>query len=112
MALSSDTSKARETPADGGVEIERSTNDAVAGADQDQGLVAQAAAARADGLAVRRIEPLLAAPLQRNVGRNERFVFEDADLVRENVDVEHSSPRRVGHAVEVAADADHAFVRG
>ena len=38
--------RVRETAADGGVEVERATNDAVAGADQDRRLVAQAAAAR------------------------------------------------------------------
>ena len=61
---------------------------------------------------MRRIEPFLAPSLQRSVGGNERPVFEDADLVGENMHVEHAPPGRVGHAVAVAADADHAFVRG
>ena len=74
-----------------------------------QGLVAQAAAARAARFAVRRIEPLLAPSLQRSVGGDERPVFEDADLVGKNVNVEDAPTRRV--AVEIAADADHAFVR-
>ena len=60
MERSSNASQACETATDGGIEVERATKDAVAGASQDQGLIALAAAARADGLAVRRIEPLLA----------------------------------------------------
>ena len=36
---------------------------------------------------------------------------QDADLVSENVDVEDAPLGRVGHAVEIAADADHALVR-
>ena len=58
-----------------------------------------------------RIEPLLTASFQRGVDCNECFVFEDTDLVGKNVDVEDAPPRRVGHAVEIAADADHAFMR-
>jgi hypothetical protein len=60
---------------------------------------------------MRRIEPLFTPSFQRRMGRNKRPVLEDADLVGENVDVEHSPPGRVGHAVEIAADADHAFMR-
>ena len=49
-----------------------------------------------------------AASFQRERGSQRRGpVFEDADLVGENVDVEDAPPRRVGYAVEVAADADH-----
>src|SRR5271166_4944958 len=83
----------------------------VPGASEDQRLVAQVAAARAAGFAVRRIEPFLTPFLQRSVGGDERPVFEDADLVGENVHLEYAPPGRVGHAVEIAADADHAFVR-
>jgi hypothetical protein len=72
---------------------------------------ASVAAARAAGFAVRRIEPFLAPSLQRSVGGDERPVFEDADLVGENVHLEYAPPGRVGHAVEIAADTDHAFVR-
>src|SRR6185437_13919113 len=111
MERSSCASEACETAADRGVEVERATKDAVAGASPDQGLIALAAAARAYGLAVRRIEPLLAPSFERGVGRNKRSVFEDADLVSENVDLEHAPPRRVGHAVEIAADTDHALMR-
>ena len=48
----------------------------------------------------------------RRMAGDERAVFEDADRVGEDVDVEDPAPRRVRHAVEIAADADHAFVRG
>ena len=75
-----------ETAADGGVEVERATNDAVAGARQNCGLrIARVASTRTGGLAMRRIEPFLAASFQSGVGRNKRPVFEDADLVGENV---------------------------
>jgi hypothetical protein len=76
------------------MEVERATKNAVAGASEDQGFVSQAAAARAAGFAVRRIEPFLAPSLQRSVGGDERSVFEDAELVGENVDVENAPPRR------------------
>ena len=59
-----------------------------------------------------RIKALLAAPFQRRVGGDERAVLEDANRVGENMDVEDPTSRRVRHAVEIAADAHHAFVRG
>ena len=59
---------------------------------------------------MRRIEPFLASSFQRSVGRNKRSIFEDADLVGENVDLDGASPRGVGHAIEIAADADHAVM--
>ena len=60
---------------------------------------------------MRRIEPLFAAPFERRMTGDERAVLEDADRVGEDVDVENAAARRVRHAVEIAADADHAFVR-
>ena len=59
-----------------------------------------------------RIKALLAAPFQRGVGGDERAVLEDANRIGEDVDVEDPTSRRVRHAVEIAADAHHAFVRG
>ncbi len=94
MEHSSNASDARETPADGGAEVERATKNTVAGAREDQGLIVQAAAARAAGFAMRRIEPLLAPSLHRSVGGDERPVFEDADLVGENVHLEYAPPVR------------------
>ena len=38
-------------------------------------------------------------------------VLEDLDLVREGVDFDHPAPGDIGHAVEVAANADHALAR-
>ena len=112
MERSPDASKTSQTAADGGVEVERATNNTVAGAYQSWDLgIAQVASVGADWLAMRRIEAFLAASFQRGVARNEGPVFEDADLVGENVDVEDAPPRRVGYAVEIAADADHAFMR-
>ena len=37
--------------------------------------------------------------------------LEDADLVGEHVNVEDAAARRVGDAVEIAADAHHALMR-
>ena len=56
-----------------------------------------------------RIKALLAAPFQRGVGGDERAVLEDANRIGEDVDVEDPTSRRVRHAVEIAADAHHAF---
>jgi len=60
---------------------------------------------------MRRIEPLLAASLQREVRGDERAVLEDTDFVGEHVHVEDAPARGVGDAVEIAADAHHAFMR-
>src|ERR1700733_8704524 len=87
----SDASETCKTAADGGVEVERATNDVIAGARQDREFPARAASARADGLAMRGIEPFLAAPFQRGVDRDDDAVFEDVDLVGENLDVEDAA---------------------
>ena len=60
---------------------------------------------------MRRIEPFLASSFQRGVGRNELPVFEDTDFIGENVHFEDAPSRGAGHTVEIAANADHAFVR-
>jgi hypothetical protein len=52
-ARSSRTPEASETTTDGGVEVERARQDAIAGAGQDDGLIAQVAAVRGDRLSMR-----------------------------------------------------------
>jgi hypothetical protein len=62
---------------------------------------------------MRRIEALLFAAFERNVGSDERATLEDQDLVGEHVHAEDAAPGRVGNAVEIAADAHHACgIRG
>ena len=56
------------------------------------------------------IETPLVAPLERRVTGNESAGLEDADLIGKNMNVEDAAARRVRHAVEIAADAHHAFV--
>jgi hypothetical protein len=58
-----------------------------------------------------RIEPLLAPPLQWQMRSYKLAVLEDADLVRQDVHIEDAPPCGVRHAVEIAADAHHAFMR-
>ena len=85
----------------------------VAGAGQHGRLrLTGATAWKTYGFAMGRVEPLLATPLQRRVRGDQHAVLEDADLVGEDMDVEDAPTRRVGHAVEIAANAHHAFVRG
>ena len=59
---------------------------------------------------MRRIEALFAAAFERRMAGDQRAILEDADRVGEDMDIEDASPGRVRHAVEIAADADHAFV--
>ena len=59
-----------------------------------------------------RIETLFATALERRMGGDQRAILEDADGVGEDMDIEDASPGRVRDAVEIAADADHAFMRG
>ena len=49
--------------------------------------------------------------LQHRMGGDQRAVLEDADLVGQGVHLDHAPAGGVGHAVEVAADADHALAR-
>ena len=42
---------------------------------------------------------------------DERAILEDTDGISKHVNVENPTPRRIRHAVEIAADADHAFMR-
>ena len=60
---------------------------------------------------MRRVEVFLIATFQRNMGGDERTVFVDADLVGKYVNIKDTATCRVGHAVEIAADAHHAFMR-
>lgn len=52
-----------------------------------------------------------AASFQHRMAGNKGAVFEDADLVRQRMHLDHPFPGGVGDAVEIAADRDHAFVR-
>ena len=67
-ARSSCASAACETAADGVVEVERAATTRSPARSGSSGSIALAAAARADGLAMRRIEPLLATSFQRRDG--------------------------------------------
>jgi hypothetical protein len=60
---------------------------------------------------MRRVDTRLVAALERNMDGDNRAVFEDADLIGADVDVEDAPTGRVRHAVEIAGNAYHAFVR-
>jgi hypothetical protein len=60
---------------------------------------------------MRRIKPLFAASFERRMSSDERAILEDADRIGEHMNVKHAPARRVRHAVQIAANADHAFVR-
>ena len=85
-------------------------SDMIAGAAKDDGLAFGRPSARRQGLAMSRVETPLAAPLERRVAGDEGAGLEDADFIGENMNVEDAAARRVRHAVEIAADAHHAFV--
>ena len=56
-------------------------------------------------------DPALVAAFQHGMGGNQLAVLEDADLVGQGVHLDHAPAGGIGHAVEVAADADHALAR-
>jgi len=56
------------------------------------------------------VETPLVAPLERRVTGNESAGLEDADHIGKNMNVEDAAAGRIRHAVEIAADAHHAFV--
>ena len=60
---------------------------------------------------MRRIKAFFATPFERRMTGDERAVFEDADRVGQDVNVQNAAARGVRHAVQVAADADHTLVR-
>ena len=53
----------------------------------------------------------LVAAFEGNVSGNEHAFLEDWDRVGEHVNVEDAASRRIGDAVEIAADAHHALMR-
>ena len=59
---------------------------------------------------MRRVEVLLVAAFERNMGGDQRAVLEDANLVGEYVNIEDTATCGVGDAVEIAADAHHALM--
>ena len=57
-----------------------------------------------------RIETFFAAAFEGRMSGDQYAVLEDADGVGEDMNIEDASPGCVRDAVEIAADADHAFV--
>ena len=53
---------------------------------------------------MRRVEVLLIAAFERNMGGDQRAVLEDAYLVGEYVNIEDTATCGVGDAIEIAAD--------
>ena len=85
-----------EAATDGVVEVERAAGDLVAGAANDDGLAIALASARwRQDLAMLGVDVFLIAAFERNMGRDEHAVLEDANLVGEDVNVEDAAARRV-----------------
>lgn len=97
-----------QPPGDSVVDFQRSLGDDVAVAAEDDVGVRAPDPMVGDRFAVRGGDPALVAAFQNQVGGDQRPIFEDLHLVRQGVDLHHPSARGVRHAVEVAADADHA----
>ena len=96
-------------PCDGIVEVERASCDLVAGAPDDTVTIGPSSVPGRQGFAMR-VEVLLVAAFERNMGGDERAVLKDANLVGEYVNIEDTAACGVGHAVEIAADAHHALM--
>jgi hypothetical protein len=61
---------------------------------------------------MRRVEPLLSTFFNWSMACHQDAALQDADFVGGDMDVEDPPPRGVRHAVEIAADAHRAFMRG
>lgn len=57
------------------------------------------------------MNPALFAALQNGMSCYQHAVLEDADLVSERVDLNHSASRGIWNAVGIATNADHALPR-
>ena len=58
-----------------------------------------------------RIETLLVTTFERRMAGDQPSVLKDANRVDQDMNIENAPARRVRHAVEIAADADHALMR-
>src|SRR6266446_10143851 len=103
-------SLSREPARDGFIEVERSAGDDVTGAAERHRLLVRALACKRWHLAVARFHAALMASFQHGMSGDQPAVLEDADLVGQRVDLDDPTTRGIGHAVEIAADAHHAFV--
>jgi len=92
------------------VEVERPRgNDVTSAKDQDR-LVAGRTADPCD-LAMAGSDAALVAPLQNGMGGDQGAGFKYPDLIGQRVHFNDPLSGRVGHAVKIAADAHHAFMR-
>ncbi len=72
---------AGDPPCDGIVEVERASCDLVAGKPDDTLTIGPSSVPGLQDFAMRRVEVLLVAAFERNVGSDERAILEDANLV-------------------------------
>src|SRR5258708_4758383 len=101
----------REPARDGFVEAERSARHDVTGAAQRRRLLVRTLARKRWHLAVAGCDAALVASFQHGMSGDQPAVLEDPDLVGQGVDLDDPATRGIRHAVEIAADAHHAFVR-
>jgi hypothetical protein len=57
-----------------------------------------------------RVKAPLIAAFKWIMGGDEHTILEDADLIGEDVNIEHPAARGVGDAIEIAAHAHHALM--
>jgi len=101
-----------ETPTDGFVEVERTARDTIPSPkDEGRPALGRPSSRQRRDLAMRGIETFFATPFEGRMAGDERAILEDTDGISKHVNVENPTPRRIRHAVEIAADADHAFMR-
>ena len=103
-------SLAGQALADGLVEVEWARGDDVTGAHDHDRLVATAIGDPRH-LAMAWRDPALIAALQHGMRGDQSAVFEDPHLIGQRVHFDDPLPGRIGNAVEIAADAHHAFMR-
>jgi len=96
--------------ADGLIEVERTRSDDITGA-QDQDRLVTSGIGDPLNFPMSGRDPSLMAALQHRMRGNQRAIFKYPHFIGERVHFDDPLPRSVGHAVKIAADAYHAFMR-
>ncbi len=95
--------------ADSLVEVERTRGDDITGA-QNQDRLVTLGIGNPLNFPMPGRDPSLMAAIQNRMSGDQHAVFKYPHLIGERVHFDDPLPRRVGDAVEIAADAHHAFM--
>src|SRR3974390_3546202 len=109
-ARSSHASLAGESPCHSIVKFKRASSDLITRTPDNTLTIGPSSEPGRPAFAMCRGKAPPIAAFGRRVGCDEHAIFEDADLVGEDVHIEDTATCGVGDAVEIAADAHHALM--